>query len=170
MLPVLLSLAALPFGAHAFSGYEDAVAGDVKPSGLIQFSVKGQKGGPLVKNSHAKRQTTVDIDPKKQGTLYTIDLVVGTPGEVITVQFDTGSDELWVNPVCARSFDPKFCGQFNQYRESSTFQDLATSGGIQYGNGFVDFDYGADYVEIGCKLGLYRYNNAPRGRRQPTAC
>lgn len=109
MLSVLFSLVALPFGASAVDTPDDNRA--LQQSGLLRFPIKGFIGGPTVKN-HTKRQTDIGLETQRQGTLYTIDLNLGTPGQTVSVQFDTGSDELWVNPICENSFDPEYCSGF----------------------------------------------------------
>jgi hypothetical protein len=98
-----------------------------------------------------KRQIATDSFMQRSGTFYTIELTLGTPGQMVPVNFDTGSSELWVNPVCAQSTTPDFCDAQPRFTESSTLVDLGATGHVTYGTGYADFYYVADYVAIGCK-------------------
>jgi len=120
----------------------------VQSDGLIRYPIIPQQGGsPFGK--HSKRQTDVDSSYQRTGTLYTINLTLGTPGQVVPVQFDTGSSELWVNPVCSKSTTPDFCNAQPRFTESSTIEDLGVEGSVTYGTGFADFEYVADFVGVG---------------------
>jgi hypothetical protein len=118
--------------------------------GVVRYPVKPRYGGPVY-GKHSKRQIETDTFAKQSGTLYTIDITIGTPGETVPVQFDTGSSELWVNPVCSKSTNPTFCSAQPRYTNSTTIQELDFYGSVVYGTGYVDFQYVVDYVSIGCK-------------------
>jgi hypothetical protein len=125
----------------------------VQEDGLIRYPIIPQQGNPLF-GKHAnvtKRQIGTDTLAQLSGTLYTIEITLGTPGQKVPVQFDTGSSELWVNPVCSKSTTPDFCNAQPRFTESSTLEDLDVQGHVTYGTGYVDFEYVADYVAIGCK-------------------
>jgi hypothetical protein len=126
----------------------------VQQDGLIRFPVTAQEGGPLFgKHSNiTKRQIGTDSLAQRSGTLYTIDLVLGTPGQTVPVQFDTGSSELWVNPDCSKSTTPAFCSAQPRFTTSTTLQNLGVQGSVTYGTGYAHFTYFSDYVGIGCKL------------------
>jgi hypothetical protein len=125
----------------------------VQEDGLIRFPVIPQTGAPLFgkHSNHTKRQIATDSLAQRSGTLYTIELTLGTPGQTVPVHFDTGSNELWVNPVCSKSTTPEFCNAQPRFTESTTIEDLDQQGHITYGTGYADFEYVADYVSIGCK-------------------
>ncbi|KAK4035318.1 aspartic peptidase domain-containing protein [Parachaetomium inaequale] len=109
------------------------------------------QGNPLF-GKHAnitKRQIGTDTLGQRSGTLYTIEVTLGTPGQKVPVQFDTGSSELWVNPVCSKSTTPDFCNTQPRFTASSTLVDLDAQGHVTYGTGYTDFEYVADYVAIG---------------------
>jgi hypothetical protein len=95
----------------------------------------------------------VGLRNHNDGTLYTIDLLIGTPGQPVTVIIDTGSSDLWVNPVCETSGQPSFCSSFPQYdyTASSTLQDTGAADMLSYGKGNVTLEYVTDLVSIGCR-------------------
>lgn len=78
---------------------------------------------------------------------------IGTPGQQVKVALDTGSDELWVNPVCSsvKSQDQKQeCLDDGQYNpgQSSTAQASTTSNNIPYGKGDVNVTYYKDSISM----------------------
>ncbi|KAF7563920.1 hypothetical protein G7046_g183 [Stylonectria norvegica] len=146
MLSTLLTLAIVPILAHAIHVLDDN--GPVQDSGLLRFPLRATSGAHTVKEK-GKRQNDVGLTTQQTGIFYSIDIVLGTPGQTVTVNFDTGSSELWVNPVCSNSTNPTFCETFGRFEESSTFVDLGTKGSITYGTGFTNFEYGYDFLSIG---------------------
>jgi hypothetical protein len=78
---------------------------------------------------------------------------IGTPPQLVDVQLDTGSSELWVDPYCAGSYDPTVCNELPRYNPttSSTAVDLAGTFDIQYGTGDVQGEYWSDTVNIAGK-------------------
>uniref|UniRef100_A0A8H7KDJ4 Peptidase A1 domain-containing protein n=1 Tax=Bionectria ochroleuca TaxID=29856 RepID=A0A8H7KDJ4_BIOOC len=144
MLSRFLSLAALPLTASALAS-PDAQNGD---SGILAFPITGSVGAPIVK-SLTKRQSDISLENQLLGTLYTIDVTVGTPGQTVKLQFDTGSAELWVNPICAYSDNPSLCQEAGRFTQSTSFVNLNTPGGVDYKIGKVEFIYGYDHVTIG---------------------
>lgn len=125
----------------------------VQRDGFIRYPVIPKLGAPLFgrHSNLTKRQIETDSVAQRSGTLYTIEISLGTPGQTVPVLFDTGSSELWVNPFCAKSSTPDFCHAQPRYNESSTMVDLKTRGHMSYGTGYADYDYVTDYVGIGCK-------------------
>lgn len=147
MRSTLYGLAALPLAAHALEFIDDTVA---QQNGIMRYTLTTSKGATS-KHLH-RRQDSADLLSQQTGYFYSIQLEIGTPPQAVSVNFDTGSSELWVNPVCSKATDPAFCKTFGQYNASTTFVDAKAPGGIKYGTGFVDFNYGYDYVQLGCKL------------------
>lgn len=145
MLPILLPIAVLAAGV---------TANDACPP--LSFLLKGQRGGSTVK-SLSKRQIEVDQETQNQGAFYTIDIGLGTPPQRVSVQFDTGSDELWVNPNCEKSIDPELCRSLGFFNESSTAVGLGTNGEIEYGTGSVKIGYVYDWVKLDCEFDYYMY-------------
>ncbi|KAI1173103.1 aspartic peptidase domain-containing protein [Nemania sp. FL0916] len=90
------------------------------------------------------------------GAAYLAELTIGTSKnggkkQVVEVLIDTGSFELWVNPVCEKSNVPDFCQVFGHYDPalSSTSQKITDVGfNIKYGSGEVAGDYYKDDIYI----------------------
>ncbi|RGP69082.1 hypothetical protein FLONG3_7935 [Fusarium longipes] len=147
MLSTLFLAAAAPALATAFNGPNVPVNND-EIEGLVRFPLKVSTGAPVVKGV-TKRQNEVALESQQNGFFYSIDVTLGTPGQKVTVNLDTGSAELWVNPVCEKAQQPAFCADFGHFGESSTFVDLNTTGGVVYGTGYAYWNYGYDHVVIG---------------------
>ncbi|KAL3957372.1 hypothetical protein ACCO45_007950 [Purpureocillium lilacinum] len=147
MLSTLLSLAALPLATY---GLLDLPMDNrmVQQPGLIRYPISVSKGAES-KNRVVRRQNDVGLKAQKTGFFYTIEIQIGTPPQPVSVNFDTGSSELWVNPVCSKSTDPKFCESFGRFNGSQTYTDLHRNGSIRYGTGRADLEYGYDYIQIG---------------------
>jgi hypothetical protein len=120
----------------------------IQGDGLLRFPLRVSSGAPVVKGV-TKRQEEVALEAQLNGNFYSIDLTIGTPGQTVTVNFDTGSPELWVNPDCSQADNPEFCESFGHFNESSTFTDLGTQGTIIYGTGMVRFNRSTDYIAVG---------------------
>lgn len=151
MLSTLFLAVAAPALATAFNAPNVPVGtDDSSPDGLIRFPLKVSTGAPVVKGV-TKRQNEVALESQQNGFFYSIDVTLGTPGQKVTVNLDTGSAELWVNPVCEKAQQPAFCKQFGHFGESSTFVDLNTTGGVVYGTGYAYWNYGYDNVVVGCE-------------------
>ncbi|TQS32109.1 hypothetical protein Golomagni_07585, partial [Golovinomyces magnicellulatus] len=143
-----LSLAALPLAASASSFYE--VLDDnnfVEREGVLRFPMKVAHGAS--KHSKSKRQQAADITSRQTGYFYTIELKMGTPGQAVHVNFDTGSSDLWVNPNCAKANNETYCKSFGQFGGSSSFVDQKQSNTLAYGTGTAEIEYGYDYVTVG---------------------
>ncbi len=152
----------------------------VQQDGLIRYPVVPKEGGsPFGKHSNAtKRQIGTDSFSKRSGTMYIIELTLGTPGQTVPVQFDTGSSELWVNPVCSKSTTPAFCDAQPRFTSSTTLVDLDFQGEVTYGTGYAKFEYMSDYVAVGCKsdqtrlvllcVSSFQYSALTRGGNPPS--
>ncbi|KAL7955286.1 acid protease [Trichoderma compactum] len=144
MRSTLYALAAWPLAAQALDFIDSYTS---EQNGIMRYTLTTTKGARS-KHLH-RRQDTADLHAQQTGYFYSIQLEIGTPPQAVSVNFDTGSSELWVNPVCSKATDPAFCETFGRYTNSSTFVDTQAPGGIKYGTGFVDFNYGYDYVQLG---------------------
>jgi hypothetical protein len=78
-----------------------------------------------------------------QNFAYYIDLSVGTPSQVLGVQFDTGSNILWL-PTQKAGVTPSF-----NTAKSSSFTNTSSPGSVQYADGSgVAGTYGTDVLAI----------------------
>lgn len=105
-------------------------------------------------HEHKKRQTETNVENQDTGTVYTVDVGIGTPTQNITVVLDTGSETLWVNPDCSnlRSSQQSLCDENApfDYTQSSTIEDLGAQGDLSYGSGEAVLEYVTDIVTLGC--------------------
>lgn len=123
--------------------------------GLIRYPVTAVNEPGLPGRNSAKRQDAVPLSNGKTGTLYTIQLSVGTPPQPVVVVIDTGSSDFWVNPTCSAAPNQvEFCNSFPRfdYTASSTINDTGSSFRLSYGKGSALVEYVTDVVTLGCEL------------------
>lgn len=156
MRSTLVSVAAaLPAVAQAAnSALNLAIVDDnrmVQVDGILKFPVSGVHGAvpDYVNNGASKRQDGSPLGNQLQGNFYTIPLSIGTPGNRVDVVFDTGSWELWVNPVCSKARNPAFCNKFGRLTQSSSLQNLKQQTNLTYGTGYAYIDYVQDTIAVG---------------------
>jgi len=135
MLPHLATLAALPLvGAQLFRvplKKRDLTYQEILDSAQVGASRwSSDDGSDVVLNNRANMQ-------------YTGEIYVGTPLQVETVVFDTGSANLWV-PIAGSSSHVIY----NQ-KTSSSYQADGTPWAIKYGSGNVSGFYCKDDVNVG---------------------
>ncbi|KAI1084443.1 acid protease [Whalleya microplaca] len=96
------------------------------------------------------RPNSISANKQAGGLFYTITLGFGTPAQTLSVDIDTGSAELWINPICKTAGD-SLCNSFPHFNSSnsSSFNDLGVTSSITYGSGAVDIQYGEDHVYAG---------------------
>ncbi|KAG6008032.1 hypothetical protein E4U21_005045 [Claviceps maximensis] len=146
MVSALLSLAALPLMAQAINFPVDNKMR--QEPGLLRYPITVNPGAPS-KHHLQRRQQDVAIHAQQSGFFYSIELQVGTPPQSVSVNFDTGSAELWINPVCSKSTDPASCQSYGRFNGSQTYVDTNVTNRIKYGTGFAQLEYGYDYIQIG---------------------
>lgn len=109
-----------------------------------------------------KRDNTVSLTLQNEFTIYTCNLLVGTPAQNISVVLDTGSSDLWVmdssNPYCEGSSsstvpqnDQIECSDSQVFTasDSSSFSNNNTEFSINYGDGsFASGYWGTDTVSF----------------------
>lgn len=131
---------------------EAPASGFFEAPGLVRFPISAHRGAGL---NLVKRQEQIPLANQETGYYYTIDIDVGTPPQRVTVFFDTGSGELWVNPNCSTAANTSLCNSFGRFDESSSFVDLNLTNILRYGGQrFAIIRYGYDFVTVGCKLFL----------------
>ncbi|KAG6054350.1 hypothetical protein E4U17_003865 [Claviceps sp. LM77 group G4] len=145
MVSSLLSLAVLPLVAQAIRFPMDNKMR--QEPGMLRYPITVNPGAPS-KHIH-RRQQDVAVHAQQGGFFYSIELQVGTPPQPVSVNFDTGSAELWINPVCSKSTDPATCQSYGRFNGSQTYVDTNITNRINYGTGFAQLEYGYDYVQIG---------------------
>ncbi|KAF2670752.1 acid protease [Microthyrium microscopicum] len=123
------------------------------PNGLIQFPISKVLGSSSTSESGlVKRQASTSLvnDFSIYG-VYLINLTIGSNNQPISVQFDTGSFELWVNPSCSTGLNPSFCSSLPRYdpATSTTAKGLNSSHSIIYGSGNATLADYTDKVQLG---------------------
>ncbi|KAI5283684.1 hypothetical protein KEM54_001931 [Ascosphaera aggregata] len=95
-----------------------------------------------------------DNHRKTQAVLYNAEISLGTPGQKVQAQVDTGSSDLWVNSpdskICSKKVNPcKQSGTFDKSK-SKTYEKINSSFNITYVDGSgASGDYGTDVFEFG---------------------
>lgn len=149
MHSTLFALSALPFAAWAInSSVNHAVIDDnqaVELPGVLRYPIKGVQGS----SGLSKRQNGQSLHSQQHGLFYTIRLDIGTPKNTVDVQFDTGSSQLWVNPICSHAAVPVDCTKLGRLRYSSTLKNLGKTHNITYGMGYAYVKYVRDFVQVG---------------------
>ncbi|RCI16996.1 putative aspartyl protease [Ophiocordyceps polyrhachis-furcata BCC 54312] len=143
MLSALWPLSALPLAAGLSSPSDNRM---LQQDGLLRFPITAVETGD---QRLRRRQNDVALAPQKNGFFYSIEVKLGTPPQAVSVNFDTGSDEFWVNPVCGKSSDAAFCSSFGRFNGSQTFVDVHRNGTVNYGTGFAKVEYGYDFMQLG---------------------
>ena len=142
--------AALPAAVTLLAPTVYADSNGAQGSGVVSFPLTARHGAPLMEGGSSKRQLSSDATGRMSGTIYTIDVTLGTPGDLVPVQFDTGSTDFAVNPACSSSGNPGFCYNQPRFTKSNSIVDLGVYGESRYeGGGYAKFLYIADYVGIG---------------------
>jgi len=77
---------------------------------------------------------------------YSGTILVGTPGQALTVVFDTGSANLWV-PADAQAVSAE--GRYFDSNMSSTFESSTEVFKIAYGSGNVSGEFCMDTIAVG---------------------
>ncbi|KAK0703469.1 aspartic peptidase domain-containing protein [Lasiosphaeria miniovina] len=103
-----------------------------------------------------KRDTSVTLY-NITDTSYLVQLSIGTPGQLVKVAIDTGSDELWVNPDCQdtslQASQAQECladGLYDPTKSSTSSQSglSAKTTSIKYGIGDVKLSYVKDTISL----------------------
>jgi hypothetical protein len=148
---LLLAGALLPAATLGFQGN----TGIADAGKVVRFPVNATTGGSLF-GRNVRRQADVPIRGQQLGTLYTIQVGLGAQNQLVPVQFDTSSGELWVNPVCSQASNPDYCSSLPRFTSSTTLVDLGVQGSSTYLVGYpgtqeatVSWEYVADTVSLG---------------------
>lgn len=121
----------------------------IQSNGIVRYGITAQRGG----DSLSKRQLGTGAATQRDGSLYTVQVKFGTPGQWVPLQIDTSQAELWANPVCTKALDPNFCRSQPRFTMSSTLIDLGVQGqGVTRSpssDGYANFQYVSDYIGVG---------------------
>ncbi|KAB5513261.1 aspartic peptidase domain-containing protein [Coniochaeta sp. 2T2.1] len=121
--------------------------------GIVKFPITAVNRLSPTGSGLAKRQEAVPLSNGKTGTLYTIQLSLGTPPQPVVVVIDTGSSDLWVNPTCTGVPDDQyeFCASFPRFDHtaSSTFNETGDTFQLKYGKGGALVVFVTDVVTLG---------------------
>ncbi|GAV89650.1 Asp domain-containing protein [Cephalotus follicularis] len=119
--------------------------------GLVRIGLKRIRFDP--NNRGVKRVGQLDFEkgitqvPLKNfmDTVYYGEIGIGTPPQLFTVIFDTGSSNLWVPSIYCR-----FCSKNSRYdsRSSSTYKKNGTFAYIAYGSGYVLGYFSQDDLKV----------------------
>jgi hypothetical protein len=128
-----------------------ALGGAQVEDGFVRFPVHATVVNKRM--SIDKRQQPAVLDNISNGTMYLVELGLGTPPQKVKVHVDTGSSELWVNPDCsttAASDLRELCVSVAPYntQRSSSVRDARQTSTIQYGSGSVSMRYVLDSITI----------------------
>ena len=153
-------LAALSIGALASAvviPYTDNGGGIMKLS-VSRVNLTG---------TSAKREIDTGLANPEYGTIYIVSSMfhkmifmaknwqalveIGTPPQPVSIQIDTGSSDLWVDPTCSTSGSVSFCQSYPVYdpHSSSTAFDTGHGMSLAYGKGSCSGEYLLDSVILG---------------------
>ena len=76
---------------------------------------------------------------------------IGDPPQYVELSLDTGSSDIWVNPLCAGSRDAETCESYSRFNctRSPTCTETEQAMGLRYGTGFALGRYYTDDIHIG---------------------
>ncbi|KAK9323359.1 aspartic peptidase domain-containing protein [Lipomyces orientalis] len=133
--------------------------------GTVNFNIVREKrrvGAPNLfelRHRHRLRRrdsiaNTVEVSLENQDYLYLADIQVGTPGQTLRVQIDTGSSDLWIqsgeNQLCQEHSDP--CGESGIFEpeDSESYVYKSNNFLIRYGDRtYARGDYAYESVTLG---------------------
>lgn len=103
----------------------------------------------LVKKLADGTTHAVGAADQQNDSFYTCPVSIGTPAQVVNLDFDSGSSDLWVKTPQTASGEGASTGTFDSSK-SSTFEKTSSTWQIQYGDGSsASGTVGNDTVKIG---------------------
>ncbi|KAI9845901.1 MAG: Type I transmembrane sorting receptor [Sclerophora amabilis] len=110
----------------------------------------GKYGAVIPQSLKAAADGSVTATPSEYDEEYTCPVTIGTPGQTLQLDFDTGSSDLWVFSSELSASSQRGHDIFNP-TESSSFENLSgASWSISYGDGSsASGDVGTDVVKVG---------------------
>lgn len=135
----------------------------------MQSDTSGMADGDLAgldsQQYRAKDSEDIVLE-NNNGMSYFGDVEIGSPGQTLSVIFDTGSSNLWVPSVASRRGSSRPSPhQFYDSRKSSTYEPTEADFEIVYGQGGVSGYWCRDGVAIGSlKLDNFTFGEATNTR------
>lgn len=112
---------------------------------ILDFSVERVSGKQAGSSRYNRQSSLLNLELQNEYSLYLAELEVGTPGQKIRVDIDTGSSDFWVPAINT----PSDCGTFDA-NASSTFKKVFDGFDTAYSDGTVAKGIWAeDYVTLG---------------------
>ncbi|KAI3740942.1 hypothetical protein L2E82_31417 [Cichorium intybus] len=111
----------------------------------LSHSLRGRYGN----NTKSSNGLDIVLLNNYMNTQYYGEIGIGTPPQIFTVLFDTGSSNLWVPSSKCYFSMPCYIHSKYRSRMSITYKSIGQSGAIEYATGSISGFFSKDIVRIG---------------------